>query len=96
MQRTRYEKLLKVKTDEDFNSGNLQLLRSSLNHHNVIQISAKLGNYDYEACTPFARFSFTGCPYADAPLVKRPPVEIENGIYYEGEWVKVEGRHSQQ
>lgn len=77
-----------MKTAEDFRIGNLQLLKSDLNHVNVTLISRKLGPYNYEACMPFAKIAFVGSPYAEAPLKKLSVTEVEKGILYEGEWVK--------
>ena len=88
LQRARFERELKPKVDEDFRTGNLWLLGCDRNHPNVMLISSKLGPYDYHACMPFARLAFSGSPYIDAPLVKRAAVEVEAGIFYEGEWAK--------
>ena len=65
-----------------------------MNHINVILISNKLGPYDYQACLPFAKIALTGSPYMNAPLVKRMAVEVEGGVFYEGEWVKVNGNET--
>ena len=61
-----------------------------MNHLNVVLISNKLGPYDYQACLPFAKIALYSSPFHDAPLYKRSAVEVEGGVFYEGEWVKSE------
>ena len=58
------------------------------NNMNVVMITNKIGFYDYESCSPFARIAFNGSPFADSPLIKLAPVKVDGGFLYEGEWVK--------
>ena len=79
---------MKRKTDEDFYRGTLKILRADNNHPNVFTIGEQLGPYDYEKNLPFAKLAFCGSQFMDQPLVKRAVIEISDGIFYEGEWVK--------
>ena len=86
--RCKFARAIKRKTDEDFCRGRLRILDEETNHPNVNSISQKLGPYDYEKNTPYARLAFCSSSFIDAKLVKRAAVQVSDGIFYEGEWIK--------
>ena len=79
---------MSAKVDEDFRTGNLALLKNEANSMHIVMITEKIGFYNYDACQQFAKIAFNGSPFADSPLIKLAPVQVDNGVIYEGEWVK--------
>ena len=56
----------------------------------MIAITNKIGFYDYDACFPFAKIAFNGSSFAESPLIKLSALQVDHGVFYEGEWVKSE------